>query len=299
MSAALHIPIVLTVVATTLAGCDQKAPSTGSPSASVKQAPPVTPNLPTAGGPPPQNLARGLAAGEPNATALKPIVRRGNRLLWGYEIARDRAEQEWHRCRARTESTGHIPLIVSASFIKVLADLQNDLQSPDNVIKDAARLDPSVWLKSQIASSVPTGGPEPDFSDDPGHAIEPDESAVLSRARRIERGPFFMIFLPTTSPWEAFAYLEYGGWNSYPYPHEHVAITKHWYDTYGAELMIVTRDVIEMHVAIPPTDDAACRQLAMEQFGYTAGDLVYQGYESFGLLARTLKARHHWYFWWD
>ncbi len=190
-------------------------------------------------------------------------------------------------------------MIVSASLVNVLADLQDDLRSPDTILKEATSLDPVEWLNSHIASSVHEDGPKPDFADDTGQPGDPDQLAILNPSTTTDRGPFFMIFLPTTSPWEVFAYLDYGGWNSYPYPHEHVAVMKYWHESFGAEPLLATADIVEMHVATPPSDEATCRQLAMEQFGYTAGDLVYQGYESFGLLARTLKARRHWYFWWD
>ena len=137
---------------------------------------------------------------------------------------------------------------------------------------------------------------KPDFDTDSG-ANEPDEFACPS-LREKER-PWFLVLLPTTAPWSAFAYLGYGGWNAYPTADHHIAVMKYWFDRYGAEPVIVTPDCIEMIVEHPPQTEDACRELALEQFGYTGGDLVDQGYESLGTLARVLRDRRHWFFWWD
>ena len=105
--------------------------------------------------------------------------------------------------------------------------------------------------------------------------------------------------MPTPRPWEVLAYLHYGGWNECPGPAAQVAVQRGWYERYGAELVCVSGDTVELRVARPPTTRDAALALAREQFLYSGGDLVFQGYETLRGLAGSLVGAETWYFWWD
>jgi hypothetical protein len=94
------------------------------------------------------------------------------------------------------------------------------------------------------------------------------------------------------------AAVGWGNWNACPPPEEHVAIMTRWSDRYGARLVGVSSDVIEMKVTSPPTTREAAMQLADEQFLYCE-DIVTQGTGSISALAATLLNGSVWYFWWD
>lgn len=104
--------------------------------------------------------------------------------------------------------------------------------------------------------------------------------------------------LPVAEGWQAAAVLGWGGWNACPMPAEHVAIHRSWADRYGAEVVCMTRDVVEMQVARPPTTRDAAMALADEQYAY-CNDIVDQGTESISALAAELIDAPFWFFWWD
>ena len=104
--------------------------------------------------------------------------------------------------------------------------------------------------------------------------------------------------IPTDKPWEATAWVPMGGFNKCPLPEEQVAIFKYWYEQYGAVPALVTHDVWELYVEIPPNTQEKAELLAWEQFGFCI-DIVWQGVGTVNGLAGTLIHSSVLYFWWD
>ena len=92
--------------------------------------------------------------------------------------------------------------------------------------------------------------------------------------------------------------MKWGGWNDCPSAEYHVAALKAWHDRYGAELVGLSGDVMNLHVTRRPGSREAALDLAREQYLYCA-DIVDQGVETLSALAATLMANSWWYFWWD
>jgi hypothetical protein len=78
----------------------------------------------------------------------------------------------------------------------------------------------------------------------------------------------------------------------------HVAVLRSWQERYGAELVTLTVDQIELLVARPPQDLATIAQVAVEMYGYCP-DLVVQGTDTVEALANEYVPRRCWSFWWD
>jgi hypothetical protein len=78
----------------------------------------------------------------------------------------------------------------------------------------------------------------------------------------------------------------------------HVAVLRSWQERYGAELVALTVDQIELLVARPPQDLATIAQVAVEMYGYCP-DLVVQGTDTVDALANEYVPRRCWSFWWD
>lgn len=108
----------------------------------------------------------------------------------------------------------------------------------------------------------------------------------------------FITVLPTEQPWQAPAYLRFGGWNANPPPELHAAAFRAWADTYGAVPVVMQSDVIEMFVETPPVGRDAAQALAREHYIYAA-DIVDQGVGEVNVLAALLAEGQFWYFWWD
>jgi hypothetical protein len=112
--------------------------------------------------------------------------------------------------------------------------------------------------------------------------------------------PYVAIELvPTTIPWEVFAYWPTGGWNGVPYPAEQLAMHRAWHERHGAELFRYSGDAYEMCVPRPPRTRAEALQLARELMGF--GEETIFGYESddCDYLAAVASRSHYWRFWWD
>ena len=109
--------------------------------------------------------------------------------------------------------------------------------------------------------------------------------------------PLILAEIPVKNPWEVFAYLPFGGWNECPDTPELMAVTKYWFELYGAVPAVMTHDVLEFALPAPVDQDAA-PQLASEQYAFCP-DIVDQGMGSVGMLTRMLSNSSVWYFWWD
>lgn len=107
-----------------------------------------------------------------------------------------------------------------------------------------------------------------------------------------------ILVLPTDKSWEAPAYLRWGGWNACPPPDYHVAALRSWHDRFGAELVGINGDTMNIRVRHPARDRRQALILAQEFQAYCT-DIVDQGVGSMTALASELMREDWWFFWWD
>ena len=107
-----------------------------------------------------------------------------------------------------------------------------------------------------------------------------------------------ILLIPTPHSYEVPAYLRWGNWNACPSPEIHVAALRYWHHRYGAELIGLNGDTINMRASRRPSTKAEALNLARDQFYYCA-DIVYQGTETLAPLAAGLMDSDWWFFWWD
>jgi hypothetical protein len=94
------------------------------------------------------------------------------------------------------------------------------------------------------------------------------------------------------------AYLRWGNWNGCPAPEYHVAAFRSWRDRYGAELVGLSHDVVNIHVRRRPKTRGEALDLGRQQYLYCS-DIVDQGVGTLNALAAALMEHDWWYFWWD
>ena len=138
----------------------------------------------------------------------------------------------------------------------------------------------------------------------PGFSASPREGDIaaidfISPFQAGSDDPIILIKLPTTAPYEALAYLCMGGWNDCPEPAIQVAVSRYWYEKYGAVPAAISHDTVEYYVERPPQTDADAKAVAVELFYFSYGDAVYQGSETFEALANQVYGSRQWYVWWD
>ncbi|KQZ60987.1 hypothetical protein ASD67_17025 [Sphingopyxis sp. Root1497] len=166
-------------------------------------------------------------------------------------------------------------------------------------LRDKEKADWHGYLKAH-----PELGPEDeDYVADLGDwpAVPPQETGLTVAEDILTRRPYphaHILLLPTVQSFEVPAYLKWGGWNACPPPEIHVAAMRRWGEDYGAEIVGITGDVINMRVKRRPATREEAISLAREQYAYCA-DIVDQGVEDIATLAAGLMASDWWYFWWD
>lgn len=130
----------------------------------------------------------------------------------------------------------------------------------------------------------------------------PEPSIGLSVVRDILTNvPFPKVYVgiaPTDDGTAIPAYLRWGGWNECPHAEYHVAALRVWRERYGAELVGISGNTINVKVATRPKTREEALALAREHYVYCA-DIIDQGYPSYSALAAYLMANDWWYFWWD
>lgn len=130
----------------------------------------------------------------------------------------------------------------------------------------------------------------------------PNLSIELSVARNVLTGePLAKVFigLAPTDDWTTIpAYLRWGGWNACPAAEYHVAAMRVMRDRYGAELVGMTFDTINLRVARKPETRGEALALASDYHIYCP-DIIDQGVGAYSALAADLMANDWWGFWWD
>ncbi len=218
--------------------------------------------------------------------------------IYRFDVDARDAVPTWERLRPLADKTGYYPVVChdEQGTLAELAEFNEG--SATDTLRIADGIVAAEWFEARAADEpelygeVELGEWEP-TEPQTGWSVPFD---VLS-GKPVDG--VWIAFVPTTDPWKVLAYLRYGGWNECPASEEHVAVQRDWHERFGAELVCVSGDVVEMRVARPPTDREAAVALAREQFLYSGGDLVYQGYETLNRLAASLVGAEYWYFWWD
>lgn len=73
---------------------------------------------------------------------------------------------------------------------------------------------------------------------------------------------------------------------------------KSWQERFGAEVVCMSGDVLELRVLLPPNDQTSALALAREHYVYCP-DIVVQGTQTLEALAAERLRATTWFFWWD
>ena len=101
--------------------------------------------------------------------------------------------------------------------------------------------------------------------------------------------------IPTDKPWEAFAWIPFGGWNECPDTSVMISAARYWYEQFHAVPAVIASDILEF-TAFPVRDRSAAIGLALEQYAFCPDIIDFRSLEA---LADTLTQSTVWYFWWD
>ncbi|RYG48298.1 DUF4253 domain-containing protein [bacterium] len=204
----------------------------------------------------------------------------------------------WKRYRSQVEETGRWPVIIgneeSVRIQRESAERNVDVRER---LRQAEELQPQAIIKARLdelfeeeeedelfgedfkPSALQTGNPDPH-----------DAPAILR-----EEGEISIALLPSRHGWEAPAHLEYGSWNEYPSIAEHVALLRDWEKRYGAEMLVLSSDTVELLLSRPLTNVDEAKKVAAEWLAYSSDNDA----GSLQFLAQGMLNTRFWISWWD
>lgn len=113
-----------------------------------------------------------------------------------------------------------------------------------------------------------------------------------------EEDVLLLVKVPTVKPYEVLSYFPMGGFNDCPMPEVQTAVSKKWYEQYGAIPAVISSCEIEYYVQNPVRDIEAAKDLACEHYAFCV-DIVEQGVGDVQALTDEIFDNVQWYFWWD
>jgi hypothetical protein len=140
---------------------------------------------------------------------------------------------------------------------------------------------------------------KPPLGDWPAQPLAPSALTIVEDGQTGAPYDTVYIVLVPTDDWTTVpAYFRWGNWNANPPAEHHVAALRSWHDRYGAELIGLSSDTMNIRVSKRPSSRKEALALAREHYAY-CNDIIDQGYGNLSALAAALMAHDWWYFWWD
>lgn len=109
--------------------------------------------------------------------------------------------------------------------------------------------------------------------------------------------PLLLGEIPAEHPWDIFRLLPIGGWNDCPNAEIIAAFCKQMYESYGAEPVLISGDMLILKPGRLPSAEEAY-DLALKLYAFCP-DMVLQGVGTIHALADSLIKSPLWQFWWD
>lgn len=254
-----------------------------------------------------EQTLRGIGS-NPDHLNLLRRTDRGNVL--SLPVEPERALGLWTALRERVEETGYWPVIVDSGFREEIREVQEQAQL-DEDFAVAGDFDAASWFEDVSADVSAAGIEEEEWGEDEEEELlDPETGCPLGEWPEHPQ-PFngflildqqsadlALVLIPTKQSWEVPIYLGFGGWNACPHPGEIAGLLRHWFGMWGAELVAMAFDTLELRVGRSPQERETALNLAREHY-LACQDIVDQGVGSLNALAAGLLGGNTWFFWWD
>jgi Domain of unknown function (DUF4253) len=227
-----------------------------------------------------------------------------------YDSAKTKGDDALQNYENLKQDPSKIPLIVGGDddLARIIEDMESQTESVEGYLQQAD----SLGLDFSIADYRNSTRDQEDQEDEEyaeflkgikgnwpnsGYALNaPTITADVASGQPLET--VWLLRIPAKSSTEVPAYLKWGDWNDCPPAHVHVAMLRKWQRDYGAELVGMSGDVLNIRAKRRPGNKTQAMLLATEMYHY-APDIVLQGTETISALAASLMESDYWYFWWD
>lgn len=178
-----------------------------------------------------------------------------------------------------------------------------EMQPPAKSFKLAEKLSYETWVANGLAML------EDEAADgDPDHPVHGEwpEVGYSGNGPTPPMGAYGMVPpevvvalgpSPSDRWWETFAHVRFGGWNSCPQPEVHMMLHRRWAEKYGATLITLGPDVVQVAIAEPIATRDEAMEMAKIHQAYCSEFL--QGAGTYEEIAAGILGAKSWYFWWD
>jgi hypothetical protein len=268
-----------------------------------------------------ESLRALLRQADIDANSLAPLFDSAPEHGFEFVVSGSDAITTWHRLRERTPPIGYWPVLLGDDArLAQHGEVMNRLRrlTPEKILAEADTIDPVAWFENRyldelddlrrrladsegasdwirVADLLAAEGPLrglPQGPWDDGPRSEPEFRIPLQYPSRVHVG-----LVPTGMGWQTPAYLRFGAWGACPSPGENVALLEYWEEHYGAGVVGLAGDMMELRVARPPQTENAALDLAKQQYLYCP-DIVTLGTKTVQRLAGSLLDSTIWPFQW-
>ena len=210
--------------------------------------------------------------------------------VFPYPVREVKASEAMSAYEAAKKSDQGIPVIIGggAEEVEKLATFmaQTPETAADYLRRAAENPDPfaTTW-KPIMPKSWPAAGPYKDSN--------PSLLYFYDKGLRL-KDTVALAIVPATASWQIPAYLKLGGWNEHADSDIKVAALLKWHKAYGAELVAVTFDGMDIRVARRPATREEAMALAYEHYNFSETNNT-----PLAEIAAELMTSDWWHFWWD
>jgi len=219
--------------------------------------------------------------------------------VYSFSVAGKDAVSAWRKLRQSASGLGFWPVIFGEpKNVERICEIfgTQDAENPAEAIQLANKMDVQEFFQGRAE----------EFSGESAHGEWPKDAEGMTEftiPRKILQPDEFhekvaIGLVPASHSWEVPAVLSFGGWNDCPDATSQVAVLRYWNEIYGAELVGLSGDVMELEAARKPSKKEEAMKLAQEQYWFCT-DIVEQGVGTIENLAGGLRKANIWYFWWD
>jgi Domain of unknown function (DUF4253) len=234
------------------------------------------------------------------ADELSILVEAADGPILTLRVAGAAAIKVWRQLRSMVDETGHWPVILGPEddndgYERLLEPFEDAAELFGATANRIGAVDVVTWFAEarQKNASRELHGPWPDRIT-PTHEV----STIRDWRTKAPHPTLHIALPPVRHSWLVAGAFRYGGWNDCPFPWEHVAVHHHWFDRYGAEVLGLNYEMIELEVTRPPRDRETALRAAEEYFDYCQ-DIVLVGNLTIEVQAMLLMESSIWRFWWD
>jgi hypothetical protein len=231
--------------------------------------------------------------------ALEPLPLAVGVTAMGFPSEGDAALAWWRRLRAVHEPTGFWPVLVPS--VEEAVDASGKVEAgPGERLARAVEMDGAEVLNPQGATFESLDDQRrQDMLEKWPEAPGRIDGFGLPYLRNGQPAPVLVALVAAESGWQVPTLLDYGYWNDCPEPAVHGAVLRRWYHRYGAELVCMTANSLELAVTRPPRTRLEALAFAWEYPRYCLDGMDLYDADDVPDLAACLIDAEVVRLWWD